>query len=134
MFCFGRHAQANKENSILSFLRSLSPFPQVFRQVKKWLMLELNKISRLSHFFPCPIVFISLNMSEVVMEKCSKLWKKINFIVFNRLSPFLQTFRQIKGWLMLKLHKIINVSHVVTCRILFILFYNRGWQGGLIIT
>ena len=73
MFCFGRHAQANKENLILSFLRSLSPFPQVFRQVKKWLMYELNKISRLSHFFPCPIVFISLNMSEVVMEKCSML-------------------------------------------------------------
>ena len=30
---------------------------------------------------------------------------------------------------MLELHKIIRVFHVVACRIGFLLFYERGWQG-----
>ena len=31
---------------------------------------------------------------------------------------------------MLELHKIIGVSHVVACPIVFLLCYERGWQGG----
>ena len=31
---------------------------------------------------------------------------------------------------MLELHKIIRVSHVVACPIVFLLCYERGWQGG----
>ena len=33
---------------------------------------------------------------------------------------------------MLKLHKIIRVSHVVAYQIVFILFYERSWQGGVL--
>ena len=32
---------------------------------------------------------------------------------------------------MLELHKIIRVSHVVAYSIVFILFYDRGEQGGV---
>ena len=32
---------------------------------------------------------------------------------------------------MLELHKIIRLSHVIACTIVFILFYERGWQGGV---
>ena len=32
---------------------------------------------------------------------------------------------------MLELHKTIRVSQVVACQIVFILFYERGWQGGV---
>ena len=32
---------------------------------------------------------------------------------------------------MLELHKTIRVSHVVPYSIVFILFYERGWQGGV---
>ena len=34
---------------------------------------------------------------------------------------------------MLKLNKIIKVSHVVASPIVFILFYEWGWQGGVFI-
>ena len=33
---------------------------------------------------------------------------------------------------MLELHKIIRVSHAVALPIVFVLFYERGWQGGVI--
>ena len=32
---------------------------------------------------------------------------------------------------MLQLHKIIRVSHVVSCPIVFILFHDRDWQGSV---
>ena len=32
---------------------------------------------------------------------------------------------------MLELHKIIRASHVVACSIVFILFRERSWQGGV---
>ena len=36
----------------------MGPFPQVFGQVKQWLMLELHETIRVSHVVLCPIVFI----------------------------------------------------------------------------
>ena len=30
---------------------------------------------------------------------------------------------------MVELHNIIMLSHLVACPIIFILFYDRGWQG-----
>ena len=47
------------------------------------------------------------------------------------MDPFPQVFGQVKEWLMLELHQIIRASHVVACQIVFILFYNRGSQGGV---
>ena len=32
---------------------------------------------------------------------------------------------------LLELHKIISLSHVVTCPVVFILFYERSYQGGV---
>ena len=32
---------------------------------------------------------------------------------------------------MLKLHKIIRLSHVIVYRIVFLLFYEGSWQGGV---
>ena len=32
---------------------------------------------------------------------------------------------------MLELLKIIRVSHIVACPVVFILFYGRDWQGGV---
>ena len=37
----------------------------------------------------------------------------------------------VKRCLMLEMHKTIRVLHVVACPIVFILFYERGWQGGV---
>ena len=33
---------------------------------------------------------------------------------------------------MLELHKIIKISHAVACPIVFILFYDPDWQGGVL--
>ena len=51
----------------------LVPFPQLFRQLKEWLMLELHNIIRMSHVVVCPIIFylfIFNFMSEVGREEC----------------------------------------------------------------
>ena len=32
---------------------------------------------------------------------------------------------------MLELHKIIRFPHSVACQFIFILFYDRDWQGGV---
>ena len=51
----------------------------------------------------------------------------IFFIVFSSLGTFPQVFKQIKGWIMSELQKVL---HVVASPIVFILFYEEGWQGG----
>ena len=45
------------------------------------------------------------------------------------MGSFPQVFGQVNELLMLELDKIIRVSHVVACSIIFILFYERSWQG-----
>ena len=45
------------------------------------------------------------------------------------MGTFPQVFGQVKEFLKLGLHKIIRVSHVVACSIVFILFYEQSWQG-----
>ena len=47
-----------KKSLILSIFKRLDPLPQVFRQVKKWIMFELHKIIRISYVVSRPIVFI----------------------------------------------------------------------------
>ena len=46
---------------IFSLFGRLGPFPQVFGQVKEYLMIELHKIIRFSHVVASPIVFILFN-------------------------------------------------------------------------
>ena len=41
-------------------------------------------------------------------------------------------FRQVKEWLISKFHETIQVKHVAACPIVFILFYNRDWEGGVL--
>ena len=44
---------------------------------------------------------------------------------------FSYVFTQVNEWLISELRKLIRVSKVVACPILFILFHERGWQGGV---
>ena len=48
--------------------------------------------------------------------------------IFSRFGTFPEVFEQVKELLMLKLHKIIRVSHAVACPIVFILFLKQSWQ------
>ena len=48
----------------------MSPFPQVFWQVKEWIMLKLLKMIRMSHAIALPSGFLDV-MGEIAREKCS---------------------------------------------------------------
>ena len=85
-------------------------------------MLELSKIIRPSHLVAC-FNFFSWFMSKVGRRSVQS-YEKLSFVsVFSRLGPFPQVSGQVKKWLMLELQKIIRMSHVVPCPIVFILFY-----------
>ena len=55
---------------------------------------------RVSHFLNCFVIIVG-------RQVCSNLQKSLILIIF-------YTFGQVKGWLIIELHKIIRVSHVVT--------------------
>ena len=42
-----------------------------------------------------------------------------------------KNFGQVTEWTISKLHEIIKVLHVVTFPIVFILFHEQDWQGGV---
>ena len=51
------------------------------------------------------------------------------FSVFSRLGSFSWVFGQVKEWPILELYETIRVPHIVACPIVFLLFYERSWQG-----
>ena len=76
-----------------------------------------------------PIIFVLFDDADW-QGGLLKLMKNDHFFsIFSRLGPFPQVFGQVKRRFMLKLHKIIRVSHVVASSIVFILFCERSWQN-----
>ena len=65
---------------IFSLFGRLGPFPQVFGQVKEYLMIELHKIIRFSHVVACPIVFI-LFYERSRQGRVFKVMKNDEFLV-----------------------------------------------------
>ena len=62
--------------------------------------------------------------------RSAQTYEKLSFFsIFSHLDPFPQAFGQVKKWIMLELHKIIRVLHLIAPPIIFILFYERSWQG-----
>ena len=53
------------------------------------------------------------------------------FSIFSRFGLFPQAFEQVNEWPISKLHEMIRVLHVVVFPIVFILFHDRNWQGGV---
>ena len=96
----GRSVQNYEKWSFYSVVIRLSPFPQVFEQIKKWLTLQLHKIIRVSYLVVFPFFFFFCSsMGEVWSEECSKLWKMIIFLVFfDCLGLFPQVFGQVNEW------------------------------------
>ena len=88
------------------FLSVLVFLLQVFGQVNEWTILKLHEMIRMLHVVPYAIVFIlfdDYNWQKGVL----RLMKYDPFFsIFSKFSPFPQVFGQVKGWLLLKLHKI----------------------------
>ena len=65
--------------------------------------------------------------------RSAQTYEKWSFFVFLVVWILFPKFLgRLKEWLMLELHKIIRLTHRVACPIVFILFYERGWQGGVL--
>ena len=104
-------------------------FPEVCRQVKELLILELHEMIRAVHAVASCFM---IDLWLILAGRSFQSYEKWSFVsVFSHLSPFPQVFGQVKWWLMLALHEIIRVSHVVAWQIVFLLFYEWGWQGGV---
>ena len=65
--------------------------------------------------------------SRLVGSSARTYEKRSVFSIFSSWGTFPQVFGQFKEWLMLKLRKIIILSHVVACPIVF--FYEQSCQG-----
>ena len=116
--------------SFFSIISRLGSFPQVFGQVKEWFMSTLHEMIRILHAVTRSIVFI---LFEGRKECWLKLMKNDHFLVFfSAWAPFPQVFGQVKEWSILKLNEIITVLDLVACPIIFVLFSDRDWQGGML--
>ena len=94
-----RSVQNYEKWSFYSVVIRLSPFPQVFEQIKKWLTLQLHKIIRVSYLVAFPFFFFFSFMGGGWGEEGSKLWKMIIFLVFfGCLGLFPQVFGQVNEW------------------------------------
>ena len=101
-----------------SVFNRLDHFAHVFRQVKECLILKLHEMVRVLHAITCTIVFFVL--SPRLARRSVQTYEKYSFFsIFSRLVSFPQAFGQVKGLLMLKLHKIRYAPHIVAWPIVF---------------
>ena len=75
----------------------------------------------------CPIAFILFDERDWQGEVLKPMKNDHCLIFFSCLSSLHHVFGQVKGWLILELHKIKYLSHVVACPVIYILFYDQGW-------
>ena len=120
-----RRSVQSYEKRSFSILSHLYPFPQDFRQVKECLILKLHEMIRLPHEVACPVVFLFVLWSRLAGRSAQMYERYSVFSIFSRLGPVPHVFGQVKGLLMLKLHKIKYMAHIVACHILF--FYIILW-------
>ena len=82
-----------KNDHFFSIFSHLGSFPQVFGEVKEWLMLELHKIIRVSHEVACPIVFFFFILWVRLAGRSVQSYEKWSFFsAFSCLGLFPQVF------------------------------------------
>ena len=104
-----------------SIFRHLGPFSQVFARVKEWNILKQHEIIRVSHLVACPMFFNLLCHHSRQTRACSNYVRSLILSIFRRLGRFPDVFEQVKEWLIIELQKIIRLSHIVACPIVFLL-------------
>ena len=77
----GRSVQTFEKWSIFSSFIRLGTSPQVFRQVKEWLILELHEVIRVLHVVACMMDF-NLLCDQGKQEGVLKLMKNDHFLAF----------------------------------------------------
>ena len=112
-----------------SIFSSSGLYPQVFWQVKEWLIVALRDERATCSCVLNGFYEFALCRSAVWSAKTYGKWSFSG--IFSRLIPFPQVFGQVKEWIMIELHQIIRLPHIVAFPIVFILFYKRDSQGGV---
>ena len=58
---------------------------------------------------------------------------KLSFVsIFVSCGPFLKDFGQVHVRIMLYFMKIKRIGFIVACLIVFVFFWDQGWQGGVL--
>ena len=74
----------------------MGTFPQTFRQVKEWLILELHETIRVPYIVTHPIVFV-LFCDHDWQGGEFKVMKNGHLLVFLSVGSFSPSFLQVKG-------------------------------------
>ena len=126
----GRNVQSYEKQSFLSFFSRLGPFPQVFRQLKEWLILEFHdKSVTCSYVSNCFYFVLWWRWAGRSVQSYEK-WS--SFSIFDRLGPFPYVSGQVRDWLILELYEIIRVLHVLMCPMNFDLLCDLSLQLGVL--
>ena len=125
-----RSVQSYEKWSFFSAFSRLGLFPQVFRQVKKCLILQLNEmIIALTTCSCVPSCFYFVLWSIFIGWSARTYEKQSFFSIFSCFGLFTLVFEQVNEWPISKLHEIIRVLNAVACPIIFVLFDDPDWQG-----
>ena len=91
----GRSVQSFEKSSFFSVFGRWDHFPQVFRQVKKCLILYMHEMIRLQHLVACPNVLI-LFYGRDWQGGVFKIMKNDHFFsIFSSFVLFSQVFGQV---------------------------------------
>ena len=90
----GRSVQSYKEWAFFSIFSRLGLYPQVFGQVKKWLIVGFREIGQVPHIVACLIDF-NLRCDRGQQDGVLKPKKIFIFSIFSHLGPFSQVFGQV---------------------------------------
>ena len=112
-------AQTYGKCPILSIFSRLGPFPQIFGQVKEWLILELCEMIKVpTHIVACPMVFLFWRIEDL---RIAESYVKSFSSMFGSGGPLPHDFRQVQAEIMPYFIKIKRVYFIVT-RLIFFAF------------
>ena len=110
-------AQTYGKCPILSIFSRLGPFPQIFGQVKEWLILELCEMIKVpTHIVACPMVFLFWRIEDL---RIAESYVKSFSSMFDSGGPLPHDFRQVQAEIMPYFIKIKRVYFIVTRLIVF---------------
>ena len=117
---------------VLSIFSCSGCFPEVFVQVKTWLILKLHETIKAFFVVLCPIVcfpfiikFDRSNSGQTYEHW--PFWK-----VFGGCDLFPQDFRQVWVWIIPYLIEIIRGSDIFVCRVVFVFICGHDRQRGVL--
>ena len=86
-----RSVQNYENSSFFGVFSRLGHFPQVFGQVKEWLILELHEMIKVPDAVACPVDFNLLCYRGGQQRGVLKLMKNDHFLIFSAIQDIFPT-------------------------------------------